>query len=66
VAMTRAELLALDSQDQLPDAKTLIGLHWLAQSEAGHRHLNWQAAHKAVDPNVPRGSAGHPLAKGPA
>jgi ADP-ribose pyrophosphatase len=53
VAMTRAELLALDSQDQLPDAKTLIGLHWLAQSEAGHRPLRWQQAAQAVDPTTP-------------
>ena len=44
------ELLALDAQDQLADAKTLIGLHWLGQCKAGLRPWHWQAADLARDP----------------
>ena len=50
VLMTPQALLALDSEDQLPDAKTLIALHWLTQRMAGARPWNWQAAAQACDP----------------
>jgi ADP-ribose pyrophosphatase len=36
VTLTEAELAALDLHDgQLPDVKTLIGLHWLQQWRSG-------------------------------
>ena len=50
VFMTLQELLALDGNDELPDAKTLIGLHWLGQRLAGGRPWNWQATEQARDP----------------
>ncbi len=50
VLMTPQQLLALDGNDELPDAKTLIGLHWLCQRMAGQRPWNWQAAEQARDP----------------
>ena len=50
VLMTPQQLLALDGNDELPDAKTLIGLHWLGQRMAGQRPWNWQAAEQARDP----------------
>ena len=50
VAMLPQELLALDAADQLPDAKTLIGLHWLSQRLAGHRPWNWQLVQHVQDP----------------
>lgn len=50
VLMTPQQLLALDAGDQLPDAKTLIGLHWLGQRNAGLRPWNWQPADLASDP----------------
>lgn len=50
VLMTPQQLLALDGNDDLPDAKTLIGLHWLGQRLAGARPWNWMAAPQARDP----------------
>ena len=50
VLMTPQDLLALDAGDQLSDAKTLIGLHWLGQRSVGLRPWNWQAAEQAQDP----------------
>lgn len=50
VLMTPQELLALDALDELPDAKTLIALHWLQQRVAGARPWNWQAQSGASDP----------------
>ena len=50
VLMTPQQLLALDGNDDLPDAKTLIGLHWLGQRMAGLRPWNWMAAEHARDP----------------
>ncbi len=52
VLMTPQALLALDADDQLPDAKTLIGLHWLGQRAAGSRPWNWQVAAQACDPDA--------------
>lgn len=52
VLMTPQDLLTLDAGDQLPDAKTLIGLHWLGQRSAGLRPWNWQAAAAAQDPTA--------------
>ncbi len=51
VVMAPHELLALDAQDQLPDAKTLIGLHWLGQCQAGSRPWQWHPADQARDPD---------------
>ncbi len=50
VLMTPQALLALDDQDQLADAKTLIGLHWLGRCLAGHKPCLWQPADQACDP----------------
>jgi ADP-ribose pyrophosphatase len=52
VVLSQEELLALDGNDELPDAKTLIGLHWLSQRLAGGRPWNWQAAEHARDPDA--------------
>jgi ADP-ribose pyrophosphatase len=41
VLHTEAELQALDVQGQLLDVKTLIGLRWLQQLQAGTRPCNW-------------------------
>ncbi len=51
VVLTPQQLLELDGNDELPDAKTLIGLHWLGQRVAGQRPWNWQAAEHACDPS---------------
>jgi ADP-ribose pyrophosphatase len=50
VLMTPQALLALDDQDQLADAKTLIGLHWLGRVLQGLKPCVWQAADLAHDP----------------
>jgi ADP-ribose pyrophosphatase len=48
VTLTEAELAALDLHDDLPDVKTLIGLHWLQQWRAGRRTLAWHSAQQAA------------------
>lgn len=50
VLMRPDELLALDAQHLLPDAKTLIGLHWLGQVQGGARSCEWQPQDQAQDP----------------
>ena len=47
VALSLAELLALDAQGALPDVKTLVGLHWLQQCLSGQRAWEWQSAESA-------------------
>ena len=50
VVMTPQAMLALDTEDQLSDAKTLIALHWLSQRAGGARPWNWRVAAQACDP----------------
>ena len=42
------ELQALDAGGGLPDVKTLIGLHWLQQCQAGRRPWAWHSAADAA------------------
>ncbi len=42
VCLAQAELEALDAQGALTDVKTLIGLHWLQQVQAGRRPCTWR------------------------
>lgn len=44
VTLTADELEALDARGELPDVKTLVGLHWLRQVREGRRPCLWQAA----------------------
>lgn len=50
VLMNEDTLAGLDLQGQLRDVKTLIGLHWLQQCQAGRRPWAWQTAADACDP----------------
>ncbi len=42
------ELQALDDAGDLPDVKTLVGLHWLQQCQAGRRPWAWLSAADAA------------------
>ncbi len=42
------ELDTLDRLGQLPDVKTVIGLHWLQRCRAGLRHWAWLTAEQAA------------------
>lgn len=44
VTLTADELEAIDARGELPDVKTLVGLHWLRQMREGRRPCVWQAA----------------------
>jgi ADP-ribose pyrophosphatase len=44
VHLTADELEALDRRGELPDVKTLIGLHWLLAWRAGRRALSFTSA----------------------
>lgn len=48
VCMGVAELEALEARDLLPDVKTLIGLRWLQQLQAGHKACVWRSAPAAA------------------
>ena len=48
VCMSIAELEALEARDLLPDVKTLIGLRWLQQMQAGHKACAWRSAPAAA------------------
>lgn len=48
LVLTPAELEALEAGGDLPDVKTLIGLHWLQSWRAGRRPLVWHAAADAA------------------
>jgi ADP-ribose pyrophosphatase len=50
VTMSWQDLEALDQRGELPDAKTLIGLHWLRACREGRRPWLWQEAADAQDP----------------
>jgi ADP-ribose pyrophosphatase len=47
VVCTEAELHELDRAGQLPDVKTLVGLHWLADWRAGAREMSFTSAESA-------------------
>ncbi len=56
LAMAVDELDALDAADRLPDAKTVVGLHWWRQVLAGRRLCRWHSAADALaspDPGPP-------------
>ncbi|MCW5633041.1 MAG: NUDIX hydrolase [Rubrivivax sp.] len=53
VVCTVAELLELDRAGQLPDVKTVIGLHWLAAWKAGQREMSFTAAHEHEEATPP-------------
>ena len=44
VTMNVDELQAIDDRGELPDVKTLVGLHWLRQVRQGRRPCVWQPA----------------------
>jgi len=48
VLLGEAELDALALRDELPDVKTLIGLHWLQDWRARRRVLDWRSAAEAA------------------
>ena len=48
VCMGVPELEALEARDLLPDVKTLIGLRWLQQMQAGDRACVWRSAPAAA------------------
>jgi len=48
VTLTETELDAIAARDELPDVKTLIGLHWLQRWRAGTRPLAWHSANEAA------------------
>ncbi len=43
------ELEALDARGELPDVKTLVGLHWLQQCRAGRRPWQWMSARQGLN-----------------
>ena len=48
VCLTQSELEALDARGELLDVKTLVGLHWLQQCNAGQRPCLWHATGAAA------------------
>jgi len=48
VLSSEAELDAIANRGDLPDVKTLIGLHWLQHWHAGRRELVWHSADEAA------------------
>ena len=60
VALDEAELDALDNSGQLPDVKTIVGLHWLQRWRAGHKPLRWLPADDALaeEAHMPRPGRG--------
>lgn len=48
IHLSQPELEALDRRGELPDVKTLIGLHWLQSWRAGARELTWSNAADAL------------------
>ena len=43
VSMSLIELEALEARGELPDVKTLIGLRWLQQMQAGRKACTWRS-----------------------
>lgn len=48
VILSLDELLAMDAGGGLPDVKTLVGLHWLQQCQAGRKPWAWHSAAAAA------------------
>jgi ADP-ribose pyrophosphatase len=48
VHFSQTELEAMDRRGELPDVKTLVGLHWLQSWRAGARELSWRNAEQAA------------------
>ena len=44
VVLSIQELEALELRGELPDVKTLVGLRWLQQLQAGHKPCAWHSA----------------------
>ena len=44
VTMSLIEVEALEARGGLPDVKTLIGLRWLQQMQAGHKACTWHSS----------------------
>lgn len=53
VVCTEAELHELDRAGQLPDVKTIIGLHWLTSWRAGTREMSFTSADEHVAQPTP-------------
>jgi hypothetical protein len=53
VLMSVPELAALDARGELSDVKTLIGLHWLQQVQAGNRAWAWGGAAQSDPASAP-------------
>lgn len=48
VCLSEAELDAADLRGELPDVKTVVGLHWLQRCRAGLRPWAWHSAQDAA------------------
>lgn len=46
--LSETELDALDARGELPDVKTVVGLHWLQRCRAGLRPWAWNSAQDAA------------------
>ena len=44
VTMSLVEVEALEARGDLPDVKTLVGLRWLQQMQAGHKACTWHSS----------------------
>lgn len=44
VTMSLIEVEALEARGDLPDVKTLVGLRWLQQMQAGHKACTWHSS----------------------
>ena len=42
--MSLIEVEALEARGDLPDVKTLVGLRWLQQMQAGHKACTWHSS----------------------
>lgn len=49
VVCTEAELHELDRAGQLPDVKTIIGLHWLTAWRTGSREISFASSAQAIE-----------------
>lgn len=49
VVCTETELHELDRAGQLPDVKTIIGLHWLTAWRAGSREISFASTAQAIE-----------------
>jgi ADP-ribose pyrophosphatase len=61
VRVSESELLALDVAGQLPDVKTIIGLHWLRAWRAGQRALSFTSAQAHRQPRAAHAAGAAPM-----